>query len=225
MYLGIDTSAPISFVAIGDGVKSFEATRPNDGSAESRGSESVHLLAGEVLSRASQSWRDIQGIYVGEGPGSFTGLRIGFGFAQGVALALKIPCQQISSFKAWSKEFWNQKENLVVIADAQRGEYFCQIFSSAGDVLSEVRIVPGGDLVAYAQGVGGAGLHWIGFCDASAIGITVERPKKVASSLIELGVSLPKQSFSPLKISELSPNYIREVSARTLADRGKKIIP
>jgi tRNA threonylcarbamoyl adenosine modification protein YeaZ len=225
MYLGIDTSAPISFVAVGDLAESFQATRLNDGSPESRGSESIHLLAREVLKTSNKTWRDIQGIYIGEGPGSFTGLRIGFGFAQGVALALKIPCQQISSFKAWSKEFWGQGKCSVVIADAQRGEYFCQIFSPVGDTLSEVRIVPGAELVSYAQGVGGENLHWIGFCDTAGIGISPERPKRVASSMIELGVGLPKQPFSPLKLSELSPNYIREVSARTLADRGKKIIP
>jgi len=224
VYLAIETSGPVSFVAVGDDKKTSEVSRRNDGSVEARGSESIHLMAREALQQSNSSWREIEGIVVGEGPGSFTGLRIGFGFAQGVASALKVPCLQISSFEAWIKEFEGQGSAIVAIADAQRGEYFCQTFSAQGHSLGEIVIVPGVDLVSHVQALVGDKVIWVGFCDVSQHGISANPPLKAGSSLIARARKLPKGGYSPLKIAELSPNYIRAVSARTLADRGKKII-
>lgn len=224
MYLAIETSGPVAFVAVGDHKKIFEVSRPNDGSVESRGSESLHLMAREVLQQANSTWHEIEALVVGGGPGSFTGLRIGFGFAQGVASALRVPCRQVASFEAWIKEFEGQGSAIAAIADAQRGEYFCQIFSSQGKILGEVAIIPGVDLISHARSLVGDNLRWIGFCDASQFGISATAPVKVGASLVSKAIDMPKDSYSALKIAELSPNYIRAVSARTLADRGKKII-
>ncbi|MCD6024774.1 MAG: tsaB [Fibrobacteria bacterium] len=45
-------------------------------------------------------WKDLGWICVGLGPGSFTGIRIGMAFAQGVALPGKIPLHGFTSFEA-----------------------------------------------------------------------------------------------------------------------------
>lgn len=45
----------------------------------------------EILKKAGLSQKDLSGICLFLGPGSFTGLRVGFSFANGLAYALKIP--------------------------------------------------------------------------------------------------------------------------------------
>lgn len=48
-------------------------------------SELVLPLAGELLAEAGWKLAELDGIVFGQGPGSFTGLRIGCGVAQGLA--------------------------------------------------------------------------------------------------------------------------------------------
>ncbi len=226
MYLGIDTSGPIAFVAIGIEGDFIELSRVNDGSPDSKGSENIYQLTREVLAKRGAKWSDIKGIFLGEGPGSFTGLRIGFSYAQGLASALKIPCTQVSSFAGWSREFREPGLGQGVIADAQRGDYFCQLFSAQGESVDGPQIVAKGDLLAHSITVLGNSVKWIGFSQVPELGVEVNSPHHGASGVILEGLSKGAGAvYSPLKIAELSPNYLRQVSARTLADRGKSIVP
>ncbi len=53
----------------------------------------------EALAEAKVSWRDLDAIGVGVGPGSFTGVRIAVSAARGLALALGIPAIGVSNFE------------------------------------------------------------------------------------------------------------------------------
>lgn len=54
-------------------------------------SETIHKKIEEILNKSSISLKDVQGIVVFEGPGSFTGLRIGMSVANALASSLDIP--------------------------------------------------------------------------------------------------------------------------------------
>ncbi|MCX6725615.1 MAG: tRNA (adenosine(37)-N6)-threonylcarbamoyltransferase complex dimerization subunit type 1 TsaB [Candidatus Saccharibacteria bacterium] len=54
-------------------------------------STTLHRKIEEMLSRYDKSWSDITGIVVFKGPGSFTGLRIGFTVANVMSLILAVP--------------------------------------------------------------------------------------------------------------------------------------
>lgn len=63
-------------------------------------------LAQELLSQAGLQWSDLTGIAVGAGPGSFTGLRIACGIAQGIALGQGTPLLAVSGFEANAYAWW-----------------------------------------------------------------------------------------------------------------------
>lgn len=53
--------------------------------------ETIHTQVEQLLHAQGKEWSDLQGIVVFEGPGSFTGLRIGISTANAIAYSLAIP--------------------------------------------------------------------------------------------------------------------------------------
>lgn len=59
--------------------------------AERELSDTIHLKLKELLERNKYAYQDLQGIAVYQGPGSFTGLRIGISVANALAYSLDLP--------------------------------------------------------------------------------------------------------------------------------------
>lgn len=53
--------------------------------------ETIHHKIEGLLQQAGKQWHDVQGIVGYEGPGSFTGLRIGLSTANAAAYSLQVP--------------------------------------------------------------------------------------------------------------------------------------
>lgn len=222
MYLAIESSASTTFVAVGDEKRSFE--KRSEISLEAKGSEYLHILARQVISDAGIRWNDINGIIVGAGPGSFTGLRLGVAFAQGIALALKIPCVGVSSFEGWVREFLDGTSAVVTVANAQRGEFFARVFSPDGVPLSSSEIIPGSSMLDWVGKFNLDSPKFVGFVDDLPIGGgVVAKPNNAASGLLVVGADrVMASSYDLLAISGLTPEYLRAVSARTIAERAQK---
>lgn len=73
--------------------------------------ETLHTKIAALLESQEKSWDDIEGIAVYEGPGSFTGLRIGMSVANALAYSLDVP------ILATDGEAWRE----TAIANLQRG--------------------------------------------------------------------------------------------------------
>jgi tRNA threonylcarbamoyladenosine biosynthesis protein TsaB len=73
-----------------------------------------------LLRRGGVRDSQIEGIAVGTGPGSFTGLRMGLAAARGLAFALDIPVAGVSTLDALSAG----APGAVPLIDARRGEVF-----------------------------------------------------------------------------------------------------
>jgi tRNA threonylcarbamoyladenosine biosynthesis protein TsaB len=73
-----------------------------------------------LLRQAGMHTRDVEGLAVGIGPGSFTGVRIGLSTARGLALALGLPVAGVSTLDALAA---GAPDALPVI-DARRREVF-----------------------------------------------------------------------------------------------------
>ena len=90
---------------------------------ESRGHSNLVLaMAEDVILEAGISRHDLNGIAFDSGPGSFTGIRIGLGVAQGLALAFDLPLLGVSSLMALAE---GSGVNAVLPAiDARMGEVY-----------------------------------------------------------------------------------------------------
>jgi len=73
-----------------------------------------------LLRQAGAHTREVEGLAVGIGPGSFTGVRIGLATARGLALALGIPAAGVSTLAALAAG----APAAVPVIDARRGEIF-----------------------------------------------------------------------------------------------------
>jgi tRNA threonylcarbamoyladenosine biosynthesis protein TsaB len=73
-----------------------------------------------LLRQAGVHTRELEGIAVGVGPGSFTGVRIGLATARGLALALDVPVAGVSTLDALAAG----APGALPVIDAKRGEVF-----------------------------------------------------------------------------------------------------
>lgn len=76
----------------------------------------------EILAEAGLLLTQLDGISFGAGPGSFTGVRIACGIAQGLAFATNLPVVGISTLKALAQK--NEDKKIVVALDARMGEIY-----------------------------------------------------------------------------------------------------
>jgi tRNA threonylcarbamoyladenosine biosynthesis protein TsaB len=96
LILAIDTSTEQAGVAlVEDGVPRAEWTWTTGGNH----SRHLHTLLRSVLAVERIEARNVNGIVVASGPGSFSGLRVGVSFAKGMAVALGIPLIGVSTLE------------------------------------------------------------------------------------------------------------------------------
>ncbi|MDO6526198.1 tRNA (adenosine(37)-N6)-threonylcarbamoyltransferase complex dimerization subunit type 1 TsaB [Motilimonas sp. 1_MG-2023] len=79
-----------------------------------------------VLKEARVSLHQVSALVYGRGPGSFTGVRIGIGIAQGLAFGADLPMIGVSTLQAMAQQAFEQQGASRVLAaiDARMGEVY-----------------------------------------------------------------------------------------------------
>ncbi|QVK18767.1 tRNA (adenosine(37)-N6)-threonylcarbamoyltransferase complex dimerization subunit type 1 TsaB [Mycoplasmatota bacterium] len=82
-----------------------------------------------LLKRNQIDIQEIDQIIASEGPGSYTGVRIGVTVAKTLSYTLNIPLKKISSLEVISASYINQAKYIVPLIDARRGNVFSALYN------------------------------------------------------------------------------------------------
>lgn len=101
-------------------------------------SETVMPMVDEVLKRAGLTINDIDLFACSEGPGSFTGLRIGIGTVKGLSYGLSKKVCGVSTLEALAHNISYTAYPIVPIMDARRSQVYNAIYKYENDRLITV---------------------------------------------------------------------------------------
>jgi tRNA threonylcarbamoyladenosine biosynthesis protein TsaB len=146
--LGIETSGDVTGLALADesGVLAERAS-----AHEMQLSRNLVPAIRDIVGEAGLAVRDLDGIAVSIGPGSFTGLRIGVTTAKTLAYALDIPIVALSTLELQALAAPRPPEGTLVCAviTASAKEVFAALYQWAGGELhakAEEMLLPAGEL-------------------------------------------------------------------------------
>lgn len=125
LVLGIESSTPVASVAVvsDEGLKG-EITL-NIGLTHS---EQLLPLIDDLLCQSRLALKDIEGIAVAGGPGSFTGLRIGMAIAKGLAQGSKIPLISVPTLRALAYNYLGTNALVSPMMNARKQEIYTSLY-------------------------------------------------------------------------------------------------
>ena len=130
--LAVETSTELCSVALlRDGDLFVE-----EALAENRHSEMVVPMIRRVLERSHLAPRQMDAFGFGQGPGSFTGLRIACGLVQGLAFASGRPVVPVPTLLALAEQ--SNEGRVIAALDARMGEAYVAAYARNGDDWDEV---------------------------------------------------------------------------------------
>lgn len=158
IVLGFDTATPATAVALLDASVGGVGVMDGVGDEDAVGDERRHepapgerpghgprllALAHELLEGAALTFRDVDRIAVGVGPGGFTGLRIGVATARALAQAAEAEIVGVSTLRALAAAARAAPgEGVLAVVDARRGEVFVGGWRGDEPVLGPVALAP-----------------------------------------------------------------------------------
>ncbi len=101
--------------------------------------EKLHVFITEIIKEAGVLMSDLKAIAVSQGPGSYTGLRIGVSAAKGLCYALEIPLIAIDTLTSLANQVKQIDGLIVPMIDARRMEVYSAIFNSNKEMIREVQ--------------------------------------------------------------------------------------
>lgn len=137
IWLGIETAnAPLSIALVKDGRVLAEVVQ------HIKLTHSVGAMPAieELLSKANVKIADIDAIAVSEGPGSYTGVRIGVTIAKTLAWTLKKPLVGVSSLQVLAANVSFTNQYICPMVDARRRHLYTAVYKGIDVVIADTHI-------------------------------------------------------------------------------------
>jgi tRNA threonylcarbamoyladenosine biosynthesis protein TsaB len=90
--------------------------------------EKLHVFIEEILSETSLTFKNLKAVAVSQGPGSYTGLRIGVSSAKGLCYALGLPLIAIDTLELLARRISIEEGVIIPMIDARRMEAYTSFF-------------------------------------------------------------------------------------------------
>lgn len=206
--LHIDTSGPVGLVMLAiDGRpvshKSSDAERDHAGK--------VNILVAEVLATAGCRLADLDAIAVCNGPGSYTGLRIGLATAKGYCYALDKRLILHNRLVLMLQEIAANEEhstgNILAIIPARSGEYY---MAAVGNYQSPAKHITAQGLLEETRGQ--QGFRVIGQYGNDLSAMPIERYQEHSVLNIEIWAAETYKSFQANQFADVAyaePEYLK----------------
>lgn len=228
--LAIDTATEICSVAVlhDDHVTELIETLGN------KHSERALPMIDAILAQAGLKLSDIELFAFGAGPGSFTGLRIGCGIAQGLAYGKRkrvVPVGNLRALAASAFAIHTGAAVVLAAVDARMNEAYCAIYRHDASInelrapalerpdslvrlaaSESVDLIAGNALTVFSEAFAKAAPHQT--CDAlPAVAATAATIARLARIDAARGLSVAPANAMPV--------YVRDHVALTIAERQK----
>jgi tRNA threonylcarbamoyladenosine biosynthesis protein TsaB len=219
--LAIETSTELCSVALLRGDELFV----EEALAENRHSELLVPMVRRVLERSRLTARQMDAFGFGQGPGSFTGIRIACGVVQGLAFAARRPVVPVPSLLALAEQ--SNQSRVVAALDARMNEAYLAAYARNGDDwdaviaprLVDAQSVP--DLPARGWVATGSGFDRLGWLVASyrdAVELRLEGDLPRAGAVARIAARRFLRGMA-VAAEEAAPLYLRDKVALTTQER------
>ncbi|HBI44260.1 MAG TPA: tRNA (adenosine(37)-N6)-threonylcarbamoyltransferase complex dimerization subunit type 1 TsaB [Planctomycetales bacterium] len=212
----LETSGRGGFVAVAEGPTLLEVWRLEEARRHAR-----DLAPATVALLTGQGWkaRDLNGVVVSLGPGSYTGLRVGVMSAKTLAYAVGCALIGVETLAVVAAQAPKKINRLDVLADAQQEKVYVRSFARDGDdwhPIGALRIRPFAEWLALRTAgtwVSGPGLHrWAPRLPAETPVVDASLWDPLAETLLQVGLAryAAGERDDPFA---LEPLYLRPSSA------------
>ena len=133
--LALETSAKSVSAAVVENGAVLASSYQNTGLTHSR---TLMPLVDGMLKAAELSLDAMGLVAVAQGPGSFTGLRIGVSAAKGLAWAKELPCCGVSTLLAMAQNLRHMDGTIVCAMDARRNQVYNAVFRAENGQLTRL---------------------------------------------------------------------------------------
>ena len=231
--LAVDTTATSASVAVCEGNTVLATYTQKNGLTHS---ETLLPMIEAVLKNLKLTPDDIDMFAVSEGPGSFTGVRIGVAALKGLAFGKNKMCVGTSTLDALARNAQGLPGRFlaVPVMDARRSQLYNAVFEYSGGVLTrlcEDRLISAAEL---EKELAGSEIPVYFFGDGYAIASKLNIPAKATTPqilILQNGASVAASALAKYESSEakegftdlaLSPKYLRASQAEREEERKRK---
>ena len=181
------------------------------------------------LEQSSIELKDLDLVTIANGPGSFTGIRIGLATAKGICMAHGIPLLPVNTLELLAYNLFGSNRDILPFIDARMSEVYAALYSSNLERLIQPQNIKPADFLQKISKpvviVGDGFASYRKIIEKSEIDFVPALPHQsipLASTLISIALRNPVPDYNFDQISELEPFYLRKSQAEITKEKNKE---